>query len=99
MLFSSAEYPIFLIAVFFIYRLLRAGRWPAALARLGLLLLLGDLVYLLLCKNVGNLWDPAGALLFGRLAKDPPPLRAPLELCTGLLVFVGGVLAGLRRGK
>src|SRR5437016_1880183 len=98
MLFSSAEYPIFLIAVFFMYGLLRAGRWPAAVARLGLLLLLGDLVYLLLAKDAGSLWDPAGAYAFGALSKHASPLHSAPELLCGLATFVGGVVLGIRRG-
>ena len=73
MVFSSADYPVFLIAVFFLYHLVGAGLRRAPLAeamRLTLACALGDLVYLLLCKNPRRLWDPFGASLaatFGAL--------------------------------
>ncbi|HVV85616.1 MAG TPA: MBOAT family O-acyltransferase, partial [Kofleriaceae bacterium] len=64
MLFSSPQYPLFLAAVFLLYGLARAGRWPAALARVALMTLLGDLIYLLLCRDTTRLWDPLGGLFY-----------------------------------
>ena len=58
MLFSSPQYPLFLAAVFFLYGLARTGRWPASIARVALMLLLADVVYVLLTHDVGTLWDP-----------------------------------------
>ena len=64
MLFSSPQYPLFLAAVFLLYGLARAGRWPATLARLALMTLIGDLIYLLLCRDTTRLWDPIGGLFY-----------------------------------
>jgi hypothetical protein len=64
MLFSSPQYPLFLAAVFLLYGLARAGRWPAAIARLALMTLLGDVIYLLLCRDTTPLWDPIGGLFY-----------------------------------
>ena len=67
MLFSNPDYPIFLIAVFFLYALSRntgvMGRW----ARIALMVLLGDLVFLLVAKDPNVLWDPLGGIAY-RLA-------------------------------
>src|SRR5512140_3164682 len=92
MLFSSPDYPLFLIAVFFLYALARWGgvawnrpspRWPrlvhllyavvrwvgarAAWARIAVLVLLGDVVFMLVAKDPDTLWDPIGGALI-RLA-------------------------------
>ena len=64
MLFSSPQYPLFLAAVFLLYGLARAGRWPAAITRVALMALLGDLIYLLLCRDTTRLWDPIGGLFY-----------------------------------
>jgi D-alanyl-lipoteichoic acid acyltransferase DltB (MBOAT superfamily) len=64
MLFSSPQYPLFLAAVFLLYGLARSGRWPAAIARLALMTLLADLIYLLLCRDTTRLWDPIGGLFY-----------------------------------
>ena len=64
MLFSSPDYPLFLIAVFFLYALARWGTaGPAGWARLGLMTLLGDIVFMLVAKDVDVLWDPIGGVL------------------------------------
>ena len=64
MLFSSPQYPLFLAAVFLLYGLARTGRWPAAITRVALMTLLGDLIYLLLCRDTTRLWDPIGGLFY-----------------------------------
>lgn|GEM_PF-5297222 len=99
MIFSSADYPLFLMAVFFMYMLLRAGGRVGTIARLLLLLVLGDLVYLILVKDVGRLWDPLGGLLFRAIVDNPPPLRGVLDYVTGTGVFVMGVTLGLTRAE
>jgi alginate O-acetyltransferase complex protein AlgI len=66
MLFSNPDYPIFLIAVFFLYALARGhgvGRW----ARVLLMVLLGDLIFVLISKDPSRLWDPFGGLLYSNL--------------------------------
>ncbi len=61
MLFSSPDYPVFLIAVFFLYGLARWGSWQWA--RYALMLLLGDIVFMLVAKDPDTLWDPIGGPL------------------------------------
>ena len=70
MLFSSPQYPLFLAAVFLLYGLARAGRWPHAVARVALMTLLGDLIYLLLCRDTTRLWDPIGGLFYPLITGD-----------------------------
>src|SRR5712672_1812587 len=67
MLFSSPDYPLFLIAVFFLYALARWGGARLAWARVAVMVLLGDVVFLLVAKDLDTLWDPIGGALL-RLA-------------------------------
>jgi D-alanyl-lipoteichoic acid acyltransferase DltB (MBOAT superfamily) len=67
MLFSSPDYPLFLIAVFFLYALARWGGPRLAWARLAVMVLLGDVVFALVAKDPDALWDPIGGVLI-RLA-------------------------------
>jgi len=81
MLFSSPDYPIFLIAVFFLYALARwGGGTRAAWARLAVMVLLGDVVFILVAKDPDVLWDPIGGVLLRIAANDgrdwPPELVA-----------------------
>jgi D-alanyl-lipoteichoic acid acyltransferase DltB (MBOAT superfamily) len=70
MLFSSPDYPLFLIAVFFLYALARWGNTGiAGWARLGVMVLLGDIVFMLVAKDTHALWDPIGGVLL-RLVTD-----------------------------
>ncbi|MGE5181954.1 MAG: hypothetical protein ACM31C_07820, partial [Acidobacteriota bacterium] len=100
MLFSSPDYPIFLIAVFFMYALARRSGW----ARAALIVLLGDLVFLLVSKDPSGLWDPIGGTLW-QLAMygDPqgPHAAWTLELAwhwaLGSAVLAGAVALGARR--
>lgn len=73
MLFSSPQYPLFLAAVFFLYGLARTGRWPASIARVALMLLLADVVYVLLTHDVGTLWDPIGGTVLAWITDTPAP--------------------------
>jgi D-alanyl-lipoteichoic acid acyltransferase DltB (MBOAT superfamily) len=101
MLFSSPDYPVFLIAVFFLYGLSRRSGW----ARAALMLLLGDLVFLLVSKDPSTLWDPLGGALY-RLALlgDPsgPVPEWPAALIwkwqVGAFVLAGAVALGRLRG-
>ena len=69
MLFSSPDYPLFLIAVFFLYALARwGGGARAAWARYAVMLLLGDLVFLLVSKDLTTLWDPLGGIVWRLVA-------------------------------
>jgi len=101
MQFSSADYPLFLGAVFFLYGLARNGAWPGVIGRWALMLLLGDLVYLLLAKDVGALWDPLGGVVYHALAGSSSaagPLAWPpvWQFVLGLAVIVGFARLGYR---
>ena len=97
MSFSSADYPLFLVAVFAVYALTRVGGTSGRVARMGVLVLLGDLVYLLLAKDVSALWDPLGGLAFGAIAEETA--RAPVwRLAIGAAVLGGALWAGWRWG-
>jgi D-alanyl-lipoteichoic acid acyltransferase DltB (MBOAT superfamily) len=97
-LFSSADYPVFLLCVFFVYTLLRSSGGAAAMARVALIILLGDLVYLLLCKDVGSLWDPLGGLLYANLVEDPVDLPPLWHYGVGTAILAGGAWLGARSG-
>ncbi len=104
MLFSNPDYPIFLIAVFFLYAMSRLGGARGMWARAALMVLLGDLVFLLVAKDPGMLWDPLGGVLY-RLATAGGhhamagdwPLRLFGQWGVGLAVLGGAITLG-RRG-
>ena len=126
MLFSSPDYPLFLIAVFFLYALPRAsafdpvleralrilrigrhvqvfravfGRW----ARGAAMLLLGDLIFLLVSKDTGTLWDPLGGAAYRavQLLGSGPAPTWPVALVgqwiAGTSVLAAAIVFG-RRG-
>ena len=64
MLFSSPDYPLFLIAVFFLYALSRLGGPTGRWARVAVMVILGDLVYMLIAKDPALLWDPIGSIAY-----------------------------------
>jgi len=91
MLFSSPDYPLFLIAVFFLYGLARWGGRQHAWARYAVMALLGDVVFMLVAKDPDVLWDPIGGTLLRLAAGDD---RAwPIELF-GQFAIGGALLAG-----
>src|SRR5262245_47446967 len=100
MLFSSPDYPVYLIAVFFLYAFARWGRgFEGAWARVAVMVLLGDVVFMLVAKDPDVLWDPIGGPLL-RLAADdgrgwPPWLL--LHWLVGGAVLGGAIHVG-RRG-
>ncbi|HEX3761067.1 MAG TPA: MBOAT family O-acyltransferase [Kofleriaceae bacterium] len=100
MLFSSPDYPLFLIAVFFLYALARWGGPAMAWARICVMVLLGDVVFALVAKDPDALWDPIGGVVF-RLATgelDPPRVVAALpHWAIGGAVLLAALAAG-RRG-
>ncbi len=62
MLFSNPDYPIFLVAVFFLYALSRYGNGTLGwIARACVMVLLGDVAFVLVAKDPGALGDPLGA--------------------------------------
>ncbi|HWO17138.1 MAG TPA: MBOAT family O-acyltransferase [Kofleriaceae bacterium] len=99
MLFSSPDYPVFLIAVFFLYGLARWGRGAeGALARIGVMVLLGDIVFMLVAKDPDTLWDPIGGPLLRLAAGDQhgwSPWLAARWIVGGALLR-GAILAGER---
>jgi alginate O-acetyltransferase complex protein AlgI len=70
MLFSNPDYPLFLIAVFFLYALARWGGARMAWARIAVMVLLGDAVFALVAKDPDALWDPIGGVLLRLAAGD-----------------------------
>jgi D-alanyl-lipoteichoic acid acyltransferase DltB (MBOAT superfamily) len=99
MLFSSPDYPLFLIAVFFVYALARWGGPRLAWARIAMMVLLGDVVFALVAKDPDALWDPLGGVLI-RLAAGNADWSlgalGPLALrwAIGGAVIAGAVIAG-----
>src|SRR4029079_17895374 len=99
MLFSSPDYPLFLIAVFFLYALARWGGSRMAWARISVMVLLGDVVFALVAKDPDALWDPLGGALIRLAAGDaewsPGALR-PLAVrwAIGAAVLAGAVAVG-----
>jgi D-alanyl-lipoteichoic acid acyltransferase DltB (MBOAT superfamily) len=70
-LFSSPDYPLFLIAIFFLYGLARWGEGPTgAIARIVLMTLLGDILFALVAKDADTLWDPLGGMLMQLATPD-----------------------------
>src|SRR5438552_3026780 len=105
MLFSNPDYPVFLIAVFFLYAVSRLGGTTGRIGRIAVMVLLGDLVFLLVAKQPDALWDPLGNLLY-RLTADTIPDRpiawpwATLawHWVVGFAVLGGALVAGMRGG-
>ncbi len=103
MLFSSPDYPLFLIAVFFLYALARWGGPRMAWARIAVMILLGDIVVMLVAKDPDALWDPIGGALLRLAAGDHPQYQAwPPELFlrwgVGTAVLGGALVLGRRGG-
>jgi D-alanyl-lipoteichoic acid acyltransferase DltB (MBOAT superfamily) len=99
MLFSSPDYPLFLIAAFFLYALARWGGPQRAWARIAVMVLLGDAVFLLVAKDPGTLWDPIGGVLLplaiGELRWSPAMLG---HWAAGAAVLGGALAIGRRHG-
>jgi D-alanyl-lipoteichoic acid acyltransferase DltB (MBOAT superfamily) len=105
MTFSSPDYPVFLIAVFFLYALSRLGGRSGAIGRTAVMVLLGDIVFLLVSKDLDTLWDPLGGTLL-RLATaggdstawQDWSLDVVLKWPVGFAVIAGAIAVGRRRG-
>lgn len=103
MLFSSPDYPLFLIAVFFLYALARWGGARLAWARICVMVLLGDVVFALVAKDPGALWDPIGGALIRLAAGDGDwsvdAVRAlAARWAVGAAVLGGALAVGRRAG-
>src|SRR4051812_40071079 len=99
MLFSSPDYPLFLIAVFFLYALARWGGPRVAWARVAVMVLLGDVIFMLVAKDPDTLWDPIGGALI-RLAIGElrwSPVMA-WHWVAGAAVLGGALAIGRRYG-
>ena len=99
MLFSSPDYPVFLIAVFFLYAFARwGGKAYGGWARVALMVLLGDIVFVLVAKDPDAIWDPIGGTLLRLAAHDdrgwPLALLGQWVLGSGLLV--AAIITGRR---
>jgi D-alanyl-lipoteichoic acid acyltransferase DltB (MBOAT superfamily) len=104
MLFSNPDYPLFLIAVWFLYALSRSRDALGNIARAAVMVLLGDLVFLLVSKDLDALWDPIGGILL-RAATAGGDDPAWTEWTVGMLVrwviglgVLWGAIAAGRRG-
>jgi alginate O-acetyltransferase complex protein AlgI len=101
-LFSSPDYPLFLGAVFFLYGMARSRGHLGAASRIALMLLLGDLLFLLVAKRPETLWDPVGGVLFTLLAGSAErghELAPWWQYVSGAAVLAAGVAWGRRRGQ
>ncbi len=97
MLFSSPDYPVFLIAVFFLYGLARhGGTASGAGARGALMLLLGDIVFMLVAKDPDTLWDPIGGPLLRLVTGGDWPTWVFGHWLIGGAVVVGAIYVGRR---
>ncbi len=94
MLFSSPDYPVFLIAVFFLYGLARWGSW--AWARGALMLLLGDVVFMLVAKDPDTLWDPIGGPLLRLVTGGEWSTALVGQWAIGGAVVAGAIAVGRR---
>ncbi len=106
MLFSNPDYPVFLIAVFFLYVLARVDGTRGWLSRAALMVLLGDVVFMLVAKEPDALWDPIGGIVL-RLATAAgssdawdrwPASMMLIQWPIGLAVLAGSIWAGRRGG-
>jgi D-alanyl-lipoteichoic acid acyltransferase DltB (MBOAT superfamily) len=103
MLFSSPDYPLFLIAVFFLYAAARWGGVRAAWARIAMMVLLGDVVFALVAKDPDALWDPIGGVLLRLAACEgdwSAGALAPLAVrwAAGGALLLGALALGRRAG-
>jgi D-alanyl-lipoteichoic acid acyltransferase DltB (MBOAT superfamily) len=101
MLFSNPDYAVFLIAVFFLYALSRFGGRAGMLARIAIMVLLGDLVFLLVAKDLDAVWDPLGGVLYRVLASGGhSKLTWPIWMferwVIGSCVLAAAVLFGIK---
>jgi D-alanyl-lipoteichoic acid acyltransferase DltB (MBOAT superfamily) len=103
MLFSSPDYPLFLIAVFFLYALARWGGprlgRVGVIARVAVMVLLGDVVFMLVAKDPRALWDPIGGVLIRLVVDDASWSTAMVgPWVVGTVVLLGALAIGRRHG-
>jgi D-alanyl-lipoteichoic acid acyltransferase DltB (MBOAT superfamily) len=92
MLFSSPDYPLFLVCVFVLYALARRAGW----ARAAIMLVLGDAIFTLVAKDPHALWDPIGGMLMPLAAGDT--IVVTWHWLVGGAVLAGAVALGRARG-
>ena len=103
MLFSSPDYPLFLIAVFALYALSRFGGAAGRVARVALMVWLGDLVFVLVAKDPDLVWDPIGNVLLRAVAGATDSGAWPIATlawhwAVGTVVLGGALAVGFRGG-
>src|SRR6476620_6244800 len=101
MLFSNPDYPVFLIAVFFLYALSRVGDVRGFWSRAALLVLLGDIVFVLVAKDLDAVWDPVGGFLLRKVAgygSEPISWQHLWRWPIGLVVVLWAISIGRRAG-
>src|SRR5262249_45946821 len=99
MQFSTPEYPLFLIAVFFLYALARWGGPAMAWARICVMVLLGDAVFALVAKDPDVLWDPIGGGLLRLVAGAGPAASGFDTLAVHWAIGGAVLLAALATGR
>jgi alginate O-acetyltransferase complex protein AlgI len=97
MLFSSPDYPVFLIATFFLYGLARWGGF--GWARYALMLLLADIVFMLVAKDPDMLWDPIGGPLLRLITGGEWSPELIVRWLVGGLLVAGAIAIGRRHGE
>ena len=101
MLFSNPDYPVFLIAVFFLYAISRVGDARGFWSRAALLVLLGDVVFVLVAKDLNAVWDPVGGILlreFASYGSEPVTWMHLWRWPIGLIVVLWAISIGRRAG-
>jgi alginate O-acetyltransferase complex protein AlgI len=100
--FASADYIAFLLAVFALDELFSALGSRRSPWLLVVIALLGDLLWLLLTRAPGALWDPVGALVYGLIADPatalPTLLHRVPQLVAGTALAAAAFTWGRRRG-
>jgi alginate O-acetyltransferase complex protein AlgI len=98
LLFSSPDYPLFLGAVFLLYGVARSQGHLGAAARIALMLVLADTIFLLVSKRPQTLWDPVGGVVLTLLAENTAALPPWWHYALGTAVLALGVAVGQRHG-
>lgn len=101
MLFSNPDYPVFLIAVFFLYAVSRVRDARGFWSRAALLVLLGDIVFVLVAKDLDAVWDPIGGILLRQVASygsEPVTWTHLWRWPIGLVAILWAISIGRRAG-
>ena len=101
MLFSNPDYPLFLLAVFFLYALSRRADGAGWAARAAIMLLLGDVAFALIAKDPHALWDPLGGSLLDLASERGLSIDGATiaRWLAGSAVIAIGIACGRTRGE